>query len=127
METSARSNIEAVKAPACFVVDQCRLRADVSASTSRAESFGAFNLADVYYVIVADPDGWKPALELTRREREIRLQIARWSGTKQRAHELGIRPHTAATYVDRICGKLGMRDRLEMVAAPLRGRAGFRQ
>ena len=127
MKSIAQSNIEAVEAPACFATGRRRLRVDVSTITGRTERFGASALAGICYVVVTDPDGWKPTLELTRREREIGLQIARGCGTKQSAHELDIRPHTAAMYINRIRAKLGVRDRLEMVAVPLRGRADFRR
>jgi DNA-binding CsgD family transcriptional regulator len=58
-----------------------------------------------------------PVARLTRREREIALLIADGKPTKQIAYVLGISPHTANTYVNRIRAKLGARNRPEMVAA----------
>lgn len=121
MEWHAHSAVQTENAVAFFTVDQHRLRVEVATSANRDDSVGTFALNGVCYVLIADPENQKTTPTLTRREREIALQIARGRDTKQIAYNLGISPHTTVTYVNRIRTKLGVRNRPEMVAALLGG------
>jgi DNA-binding CsgD family transcriptional regulator len=116
--------VESGNALAFFTVDQHRMRVEVATSANRGDSLGTFDLKGVCYVLISDPESQKAVTALTRREREIALQIARGRGTKQIAYDLGISPHTTVTYVNRIRAKLGVRNRPEMVAALLGGYLG---
>lgn len=119
MEWHARDSDSNNETLATFSVDQQRLRVEVATRENRAGCLGTFNLNDVCYVLLHDLERHKSVAVLTRREREIASQIARGHGTKQIAYELGISPHTAVTYVNRIRAKLGVRNRPEMVAVLL--------
>ena len=121
MEWHAQSAVEIGSALAFFTVDQRRLRVEVATNANRGDSLGTFALNGVCYVLIADPESSRAITKLTRREREIALQIAQGRDTKQIAYNLGISPHTAITYVNRIRAKLGVRNRPEMVAALLGG------
>jgi DNA-binding CsgD family transcriptional regulator len=121
MEWHARDSDSNNETLATFSVDQRWLRVEVATRENRDGSIGTFYLNEICYVLLAAPEGHKSVATLTRREREIAAQIARGHGTKQIAHELGISPHTAVTYVNRIRAKLGVRNRPEMVAALLGG------
>jgi DNA-binding CsgD family transcriptional regulator len=119
VEPNSRTATEFNDVLASFTLGQYRLRVKQATSTDRTGSLGEFNLDGISYVVIVDPDNWKAVAALTRREREIAFQIARGRGTKQIAYELGISPHTAVTYVNRIRIKLGVRNRPEMVATLL--------
>lgn len=121
MEPHSRSTADADGVLACFTVDRHRLRVVQAANGHRADGVGSFQLDGVSYMVVASPERDDSVATLTRREREIALQIAKGRGTKQIAYDLGISPHTAMTYVNRIRTKLGVRNRPEMVAALLGG------
>jgi DNA-binding CsgD family transcriptional regulator len=121
MEWHAQSAVEIGPALAFFTVDQRRLRVEVATGANRDDSIGTFALNGQCYVVIADPESSTAIRKLTRREREIALQIARGRDTKQIAYNLGISPHTTITYVNRIRAKLGVRNRPEMVAALLGG------
>jgi DNA-binding CsgD family transcriptional regulator len=106
---------------ASFTVDEYRIRVERATRANRDGSLAIFHLNGVSYALLFNPEGSKALTSLTRREREIALQIARGLGTKQIAHNLGISPHTAVTYVNRMRIKLGVRNRPEIVAALLGG------
>jgi DNA-binding NarL/FixJ family response regulator len=57
----------------------------------------------------------KQLAELTEREREVLLQIARGLNNDEIAEELVISPATAKTHVSRIMSKLEARDRAQLV------------
>jgi DNA-binding CsgD family transcriptional regulator len=123
MEWHARSATDS-NAVAKFSVDQRCVRVEVATSSNREDGLGTFDLNGICYVLIADLESPKTIIMLTRREREIALQIAQGRETKQIAYNLGISPHTTVTYVNRIRAKLGVRNRPEMVAALL-GIAGY--
>jgi DNA-binding CsgD family transcriptional regulator len=110
----------AVDLAACFSLDGCRLRVECACRNNKSHCLAEFSLHGRDYVIMAS-DGLVdvPLPALTRREREIALLIARGLYTKQIAYDLGISPHTASTYINRIRTKLGVRNRPEMVATLL--------
>ena len=62
------------------------------------------------------PDAWPEAPYLTPREREVVLLIARGISNREIAAALVITEKTAATHVDRILGKLGLRRRGQITA-----------
>jgi DNA-binding CsgD family transcriptional regulator len=105
---------------AWFSLDGCRLRVECACRSNKTGCLAAFSLHGRDYVILPS-DGLVdvPLPALTRREREIALLIARGLYTKQIAYDLGISPHTASTYINRIRTKLGVRNRPEMVATLL--------
>jgi DNA-binding CsgD family transcriptional regulator len=103
-----------------FTIDQCTVRVARATHDNCNESLGKFCLNGVCYVLLISPAASKAMTVLTRREREVASQIARGFGTKQIAHNLGISPHTALTYVTRMRTKLGVRNRPEIVAALLK-------
>ena len=53
--------------------------------------------------------------ELTEREREVLVLIARGMNNEEIAHELVISPATSKTHVSRIMSKLEARDRAQLV------------
>lgn len=112
------ANGTAADPAAWFSLDGCRLRIEHADHSNKNACLGEFSLHGHAYVILP----WRDDISvhgLTRREREIALLIARGRYTKQIAYDLGISPHTASTYVNRIRAKLGVRNRPEMVAALL--------
>jgi len=119
MEDHHRDLREAAQALAAFTIDRRRVRVEIAGVGNAQNCIANFCLNDVCYVLVIEDGPRKDLPALTRREREIALQIARGYGTKQIAHGLGISPHTTITYVNRIRSKLGVRNRPEMVAALL--------
>jgi DNA-binding CsgD family transcriptional regulator len=119
MEWHALSAVAPDDAQAFFTVGLHRLRVEVATSANRDCSLGTFGLNGVCYVVIDDSESHKAIAALTRREREIALEIARGFGTKQIAYNLGISPHTTLTYVNRIRAKLGVRNRPALVAALL--------
>ena len=103
-----------------FSLDGCRLRVECACRNNKSHCLAAFSLHGRDYVILETDDLVEmPQPALTRREREIALLIARGLYTKQIAYDLGISPHTASTYINRIRTKLGVRNRPEMVATLL--------
>jgi DNA-binding NarL/FixJ family response regulator len=58
--------------------------------------------------------------ELTEREREIMMLIATGLSNDEIAERLTISPATVKTHASRIMGKLGARDRAQVVASPTR-------
>lgn len=54
-----------------------------------------------------------PVEELTEREREVLVHLARGSANKEIAHALGITERTARTHVSNILGKLGLASRTQ--------------
>ncbi|GAA2636477.1 MULTISPECIES: response regulator [Streptomyces] len=67
----------------------------------------ALSLPDV--PVTAGPDG------LSDREREVLVLVARGLNNTEIAETLGLSPLTAKTHVSRIMGKLGARDRAQLV------------
>ena len=53
--------------------------------------------------------------QLTQREREILVLVARGLSNQQIAQQLTISPHTAKTHVTRVMGKAGAHDRAQLV------------
>src|SRR5215471_2512136 len=97
----------AAELAAWFSLDGCRLRVECACRNNQTHCLAAFSLRGRDYVILESDDlaeALQPAL--TRREREIALLIARGLYTKQIAYDLGISPHTASTYINRIRTKL---------------------
>jgi DNA-binding CsgD family transcriptional regulator len=127
VESHHRDLREASHALAAFTIDTWRVRVEVAGINNQQQSIASFRLNDICYVLLTEDGPRKGLPALTRREREIAMQIARGYGTKQIAHYLGISPHTTITYVNRIRTKLGVRNRPEMVAALLGGQAEPRQ
>jgi DNA-binding CsgD family transcriptional regulator len=125
MQCHARSPVEIDNALAFFTVDQHCLRVEVATDANRDGCLGALDLDGVCYVLILNPESDIAIARLTRREREIAVQIARGRGTKQIAYDLGISPHTTLTYVNHIRAKLGVHNRPEMVAVLLGGIVGF--
>jgi RNA polymerase sigma factor (sigma-70 family) len=65
------------------------------------------------------------ALErLTPREREVLASLADGSTNKEIALRLGISPGTVKTHVERLIGKLGVRDRTQAAILAVEQRAG---
>ena len=62
-------------------------------------------------------DAWhrEPLRQLTEREREVLLLVARGASNQDIADGLVISPHTAKTHVNRIMSKLHARDRAQLV------------
>jgi DNA-binding CsgD family transcriptional regulator len=121
-QTSVFSKIEgaAVDLAAWFSLDGCRFRIECACRSNKSGCLAEFSLHGRDYVILASDNLIDvPLPALTRREREIALLIARGLYTKQIAYDLGISPHTASTYINRIRTKLGVRNRPEMVATLL--------
>jgi len=109
----------AAELAAWFSLDGCRLRVESACHNNQNHCLAAFSLHGRDYVILESDDIAEVPPALTRREREIALLIARGLYTKQIAYDLGISPHTASTYINRIRTKLGVRNRPEMVATLL--------
>lgn len=57
----------------------------------------------------------EPLRQLTDREREVLLLVARGDSNQDIAEALVISPHTAKTHVNRIMSKLQARDRAQLV------------
>ncbi|WP_282794021.1 response regulator transcription factor [Streptomyces sp. CC224B] len=70
-------------------------------------------------VPAAGPAGAEPAglAALSGRERQVLALVARGCNNAEVAEELGLSPLTAKTHVSRIMGKLGARDRAQLVIA----------
>jgi DNA-binding NarL/FixJ family response regulator len=62
-----------------------------------------------------DPAAVPELAELTEREREVLLLVARGRSNQEIAEALVISPHTAKTHVNRVMGKLGAHDRAQLV------------
>jgi RNA polymerase sigma factor (sigma-70 family) len=76
-------------------------------------------------VSVADRAPAFLALErLTPREREVLASLADGSTNKEIALRLGISPGTVKTHVERLIGKLGVRDRTQAAILAVEQRAG---
>ena len=121
-QTGLSTKIEgpAVDLAAWFSLDGCRLRVESACRSNKNHCLAEFSLHGRDYVILTSDDVVDvPPPALTRREREIALLIAQGLYTKQIAYDLGISPHTASTYINRIRTKLGVRNRPEMVATLL--------
>ena len=72
------------------------------------------------YVTPADPAGGARAIppeleQLTDREREVLLLVARGRSNQEIADELHISPHTAKTHVNRVMTKVYAHDRAQLV------------
>jgi DNA-binding NarL/FixJ family response regulator len=66
------------------------------------------------------------ALErLTLREREVLAGLAGGATNKEIAKKLGISPGTVKTHVERLIGKLGVRDRTQAAILAVENRAGW--
>ena len=65
-------------------------------------------------VIPQDPSAYGSAGELTRREREVALRVARGLTNRQISTELTISERTAGNHVARILSKLGLRSRAQL-------------
>jgi DNA-binding CsgD family transcriptional regulator len=121
MEAHVQDSDKSNDVLASFTVDEYSIRVERATCANRDSSLATFHLNGIHYVLLSNLERSKALTVLTRREREIALQIARGLGTKQIAHNLGISPHTAVTYVNRMRNKLGVRNRPEIVAALLGG------
>ncbi len=62
-----------------------------------------------------DPDAIPELADLTEREREVLLLVARGRSNQDIADELFISPHTAKTHVNRVMTKLHAHDRAQLV------------
>lgn len=62
-----------------------------------------------------DPAAVPELAELTEREREVLLLVARGRSNQEIADALVISPHTAKTHVNRVMAKLGAHDRAQLV------------
>ncbi|XVX20130.1 response regulator [Actinomycetota bacterium] len=62
-----------------------------------------------------DPDAVARIAELTEREREVLVEIARGATNDELAEHLFLSPATARTYVSRLLAKLDARDRVALV------------
>ena len=58
----------------------------------------------------------EPPLELTRREREVALLVARGLTNRQISQELSISERTAGNHVAKILKKLGLRSRIQLAS-----------
>lgn len=66
------------------------------------------------------------ALErLTQREREVLAGLADGATNKEIAQKLGISPGTVKTHVERLIGKLGVRDRTQAAILAVENRGGW--
>lgn len=64
----------------------------------------------------SEPPAWTAELaQLTHREREVLLMVARGSSNQDIARDLYISPHTAKTHVNRIMTKVQAHDRAQLV------------
>jgi len=64
----------------------------------------------------SSPQPWAPA-NLTAREREVLILLAEGASDKEVAAQLGLRPSTVESYVQRVEAKLGARTRFQLGAA----------
>ncbi len=67
-------------------------------------------------VISQDPSAYDPSGELTRREREVALLVARGLTNRQISTKLSISERTAGNHVARILSKLGLRSRTQIAS-----------
>ncbi len=63
------------------------------------------------------PDKYYLWMNLTAREKEVALLIARYKSNPEIAQELGISPHTVANHLQHIYGKLELNSRIELASA----------
>jgi len=121
MESHHRDLREAAHTLAVSTIDTCRVRVEIVSAVNE-HSIASFRLNEVCYVLVTGDGSRKDLPALTRREREIALQIARGYGTKQIAHYLGISLPTTITYVNRFAQSLVCANMPPRVSAPGEGR-----
>lgn len=112
-------------------------RGFITKDTSREELLAAIDLVvagGVAYppalmrraVVAADRSPVFAALErLTPREREVLDALASGGTNKEIALALGITPGTVKTHVERLIGKLGVRDRTQAAVIAVEHRAGW--
>lgn len=112
-------------------------RGFITKDTSREELLAAIDLVaagGVAYppalmrraVVAADRSPVFAALErLTPREREVLDALASGGTNKEIALALGIKPGTVKTHVERLIGKLGVRDRTQAAVIAVEHRGGW--
>jgi len=102
-------------------------RAEVLAALAQVAGGGvAFPPALMRAAVAAEtPDTALAALaRLTPREREVLEALANGGTNKEIALALGISPGTVKTHVERLIGKLGVRDRTQAAVLAIRHRIG---
>lgn len=102
-------------------------RKDVLAALAQVASGGVAFPPKLMRRAVAD-DGAAPVLaaikRLTPREREVLVALAGGGTNKEIAIALGITPGTVKTHVERLIGKLGVRDRTQAAILAVEHRIG---
>jgi DNA-binding CsgD family transcriptional regulator len=82
---------------------------------------GEFVRDGFYYQIVRRPIGsTPPGARLTKREEQVLKHAAAGQNNKSIAHTLGLSPSTVGVLLFRAAAKLGVKSRLELLAAYLR-------
>ena len=76
----------------------------------------AFRTADARNPALPAAADHEELRELTRREREVALLVARGLHNRQIGHDLGVREHTVEVHVSSILGKLGLTGRARLAA-----------
>ena len=89
----------------------------VASGESLLSPRAARSLIDRYLAMPVEAASATPAAlaTLTQREREVVVLVGRGLTNDQIAGELYVSPHTAKTHVNRAMGKLGVRDRAQLV------------